>query len=77
MIKKRTTVYLNGDLVKILKIRSIRAEQSLSEYINQLIYQDLMEEKEDLADIREIVSEPTVSFEKMLDELKIKNEVQD
>lgn len=75
MMKKRTTVYLNEDLVKILKIRSIAAEQSFSDYVNQLIYQDLKEERDDTADIKKTVKEPTVSFEKMLKELKIENAV--
>ena len=72
MIKKRTTVYLEGNLIKLLKVHSIRTGQSTSEYINRIISQDLLEEQQDLKDIHKILSEPTVPLEKVLKELKIK-----
>ncbi|MBI5415707.1 MAG: ribbon-helix-helix protein, CopG family [Candidatus Omnitrophica bacterium] len=72
MIKKRTTVYLEDKLVKILKVHSIRTGQSTSEYINRIISQDLLEEQQDLKDIQKILAEPTVPLEKVLKELKIK-----
>ena len=75
MIKKRTTVYLNEKLRKLLKLRSIRTNQSTSEYLNQLVYQDLMEEQEDLADITKILKEPTVPFDKVLKDLRLEKEV--
>ena len=37
MIKQRTTVYLNSDLVKMLKLRAIKTNQSVSAYLNQVI----------------------------------------
>ena len=64
MIKKRTTVYLDGKLVKLLKLHSLRTEQSMSEYISRVVYQDLMEEQKDLRDIKKILKEPTVPFGK-------------
>ena len=75
MIKKRTTIYLNDDLAKMLKIRAIKAEQSVSEYISQVVYQDLLEEQKDLADIHKALKEPSISFEQMLKQLKIEKDV--
>ena len=75
MIKKRTTVYIDAKLVKLLKLRSIRAEQSTSEYINKVLYQDLLEEQEDLKDIDKILNEPTIPFDEVLEKLNIKDEV--
>jgi len=75
MIKKRTTVYLDGKLIKLLKLHSLRTEQSMSEYISRVVYRDLMEEQKDLKDIKKILKEPTVSFEKMLKELNISDDV--
>ena len=75
MIKKRTTVYLDRKLIKLLKLHSLRTEQSMSEYISRVVYQDLMEEQKDLVDIKRILKEPTVSFDKMLEELNISDDV--
>lgn len=75
MIKKRTTVYLDSELIKMLKIRSIKTEQSISEYISEVVYQDLLEEQKDLADIKKRLKEPTISFKKILKELNIEDDV--
>ena len=75
MIKKRTTVYIDEKLAKILKIRSIKAEQSTSEYISKVLYEDLLSEQEDLKAIEKILDEPTISFDDVLEKLDIKNEV--
>ena len=42
MIKKRTTIYIEEKLAKLLKLRSIKAGQSTSDYISQVLYQDLI-----------------------------------
>ena len=75
MIMKRTTLYLSDDLVKMLKLRSIKTNQSASQYISEVVYQDLLEEQKDLAGIQKILKEPTIPFDKVLKQLKIKNEV--
>ena len=77
MIKKRITIYFEEELVKMLKPRATRTNQSVSEYINQVVYRDLLEEQEDLEDIQRILKEPTVPFNKVLKQLKIKNDVHD
>ncbi len=75
MIKKRTTIYIEEKLAKLLKLRSIKAEQSTSDYINKVLYQDLLEEQEDLKSIEKILKEPTLSLDEVLDKLDIKNEI--
>jgi len=75
MIKKRTTVYLEEKLVELLKYHSIRTGQSTSEYINRIIKQDLLQDQGDLKDIKKILKEPTITFDKMLKQLKIEDEV--
>lgn len=74
-MKKRTTVYLDDKVLKMLKIRSIHSNQSVSDYINQTMYSNMMEEKNDLVDISAIIKEPTMPFGKMLDKLGITDEV--
>jgi len=75
MIKKRTTIYLDEKLIKMLKFRSISSGQSISEYISNVAYQDLLEEKQDLENIKNIVNEPTVPYEKVLKMLDLENEI--
>ncbi len=74
-MKKRTTVYLDDKLIKLMKIRSIKFEQSMSEYISQVVYQDLEEQKEDLKDIQKIIDEPTMSFDEVLKKLNVADKV--
>jgi|GEM_PF-2846190 len=75
MIKKRTTIYLDENLVKVLKLRSIQADQSVSEYISRVVSQDMAEEQQDLQDVQAVLNEPTVSFNEALKILKIKDDV--
>ena len=75
MIKKRTTVYLPDKLIKLLKVRAIKNNQSVSDYINQVVSRELLEEEEDLADIQKILKEPTVPFEQLLKDLNITDAV--
>ncbi len=76
MIKLRTTVYLQSELLRMLKLRAIKTRQSISEYINQALTQNLHEEEKDLADIQKILKEPAIPFSKVLKKLKIQNDVQ-
>lgn len=75
MMKKRTTIYLDENIAKILKLRSIQADQSVSEYISRVVSQDMAEEQQDLKDVQAVLNEPTVSFDKALKILKIENDV--
>ena len=52
MMKKRTTVYLDEKIIKLLKIRSIQTDQSVSDYINKLVYYDISQEQKDLKDVK-------------------------
>ena len=75
MIKLRTTVYLKSELIKMLKLRSIKTNQSVSAYINQVVTQDLLEEEQDFKDIQKALKEPSIPFAKVLKQLKINNAV--
>ncbi len=77
MIKKRTTIYLPDNILKMLKLRSIKANQSISDYISKTVYRDMMEEQEDLKDVQKVLNEPSISFEQMIKELGIDNEIPD
>ncbi len=70
MTVKRTTVYLEPDLHKALRLKSIEASRSVSDLVNDAVRQALAEDAEDLAAFKERVAEPLVSYEEMVKRLK-------
>lgn len=67
---RRATIYLDPQVHKILKLKSIETEQSISELVNTALLHELAEDQEDLAAFEERRHEPTISYEAMLKELK-------
>jgi hypothetical protein len=67
---KRTTVYLEPNLHKALRLKAIDSEKSVSEIINEAIKLALAEDAEDLLAFEERKNEPDISFEKMVKRLK-------
>ena len=76
MIKLKTTVYFKSKLLKMLKMRARKTNQSISEYINDVVSYDLLEEAQDLKDIQKVLKEPNVPFAKALKQLRIDHAVQ-
>ena len=67
---KRATVYLDEDLHKALKLRSVESATTLSEFVNEAVKDALTEDLEDLESFRERESEASVDFEAFLRGLK-------
>lgn len=67
---KRATIYLNPDIHKALKIKAAETSSSVSEIIERAVRRELSEDQEDLKAFKERENEGTVSFEKVLDDLK-------
>jgi predicted transcriptional regulator len=67
---KRATIYLDPDLHRALKIKAAETSASVSEIIERAIRRELSEDQEDLKAFKERENEGTVSFEKVLDDLK-------
>lgn len=72
MIKptKRTTIYLDPKLHQIVKIKALETSRSVSDLVNEALRHELSEDQEDLAAFEERAGESTISYEKMLKELK-------
>ena len=72
MIKpiKRSTVYLEPDLHRVLKLKSVETSRSISHLVNEALRHELAEDQEDLQAFADRKSEPTVSYEQLLKELK-------
>jgi len=69
-LSQRTTIYLNPELHKALRLKSMETSRSISEIVNNAIRLALAEDAEDLATFAKRAKEPTISFEDVLKELK-------
>ena len=69
-LSKRTTVYLDPDLHKALRLKSATISRSLSELVNDAVREALAEDAEDIAAFEERVKEPVISYEEMIKRLK-------
>lgn len=72
MIKegKRTTIYLEPDLHKALKLKAIETSSSMSELINTAVKESIIEDLDDNEAFAERVSEELVSYDAMIRKLK-------
>ena len=69
-LTKRATVYFDPDIHKTLKVRAAETSSSISEIINKLLKNEFLADQEDLKVYRERLSEPTISYEKLISDLK-------
>lgn len=67
---RRTSVYLDPDLHRALRIKAAQTERTLSELANEAIRSSLEEDLEDLAAFEERRDEPSRPLEKVLADLK-------
>jgi len=66
----RTTVTLEDELLKLLKLKAIETSSSVSVLINEILYDAFREDSQDLESFKERENESTVSFESFLEELR-------
>jgi plasmid stability protein len=67
---KRSTIYFEPDLHRALRIKAAHTQHSISELVNDAVRQALREDQVDLAAFEERRSEPTISYEELLKDLK-------
>jgi plasmid stability protein len=67
---KRSTVYFDPQLHAALRLKAATTDRSLSQIVNDAVRAALAEDQEDLAAFAQRVSEPTMSYEALLDDLK-------
>ena len=68
---KRTTVYLDPDLHKALRLKSVETARSISDMINEAVKISLAEDAEDMLAFEERAAEPLLSYEDMVKRLKL------
>ena len=69
-LSKRATVYFDPAIHRILKVKAAETSTSISEIIDRAIRREFMEDVEDLQAFKDRVSEPTISYEKLVADLK-------
>jgi len=69
-LSKRSTVYFEPSIHQALRIKAATAHISVSDVVNEAVRMVLQEDQEDLKVFEERASEPTLSYEELLDDLK-------
>jgi hypothetical protein len=67
---KRTTIYLEPELHRALRMKSAETSRSISELINEMVRERLVEDAEDLQAFRDRANEPVISYEALLQDLR-------
>jgi hypothetical protein len=70
MQAKRSTIYLDPELHKALKLKAVETSRSVSDLVNKAVRESLTEDVEDLAAFEERASEPLISYDEMIKRLK-------
>jgi plasmid stability protein len=66
----RSTVYLEPELHRALRLKAAHSHRSMSELVNEALRQSLREDQEDLAAVRSRAREKTLGYEEFLAKLK-------
>ena len=69
-LSKRATVYLDPQLHKVFKLKAAETSVSISQIIDEALRKELAEDEEDLKVFKDRAKEPTISYEKVLAQLK-------
>lgn len=67
---KRSTVYFEPELHQALRLKAASTHRSLSELVNDAVRRALAEDQQDLAAFEERSTEPTLTYEELLNDLK-------
>jgi hypothetical protein len=67
---KRSTIYLDPDVHRVLKLKSAETSRSISDLVNEAVRHELALDQEDLQAFNDRKKESTVSYEQLLKELK-------
>jgi hypothetical protein len=67
---KRSTIYLDSDLHRAVKLKSANTNRSISDIVNESLRISLLEDMEDIAEFAKRADEPVMTYEELLDRLK-------
>ena len=69
-LSKRSTVYFEPAIHRALRMRAASSQVSISELVDEAVRLLMREDQEDLQAISERISEPEISYEALLKDLK-------
>lgn len=69
-MSKRSTIYLDEDLHRALRLKAAETDRALSELVNDAVRQSLAEDFADLGAFADRAHEPEVRFEAVVKALK-------
>jgi len=72
---KRATVYFEPDIHRALRHKAAATERSVSDLVNDAVRASLAEDAEDLAAFEERASEPNLSFERVVRDLRRRGKI--
>lgn len=67
---RRTTIYLNPELLEALKLKAAETSRSVSALVNEAVREALAEDAGDLEAFEERAAEPLISYDEMVRRLK-------
>ena len=67
---KRSTIYFDPQLHAALRLKAAHSQRSVSAIVNEAVRAALAEDQEDLAAFRQRATEPTLSYEELLNDLQ-------
>lgn len=68
---KRSTIYFEPQVHAALRLKAAHMHRSVSDIVNDAVRSALAEDRDDLAAFEERVSEPEMTYEALLEDLKV------
>ena len=67
---KRSTIYFEPEIHQALRLKAAFTHRSVSDLVNEAVRKALQEDQEDLEAFENRISEPTITYEELLNDLK-------
>ena len=72
---KKSTIYFDPQIHKALRMKAAETDSSVSDIVNNAVRLTLSEDAEDIAAFEERASEPNLSFEDVLKDLRKRGKI--
>jgi hypothetical protein len=72
---KRATVYFDPRVHRALRLKAVETESSISDLVNEAVKTSLAEDAEDIIAFDKRASEPDLSFEEVVKDLKRRGKI--
>jgi hypothetical protein len=72
---KRATVYFEPEIHQALRLKAAITHRSVSDLVNDAVRNALQEDQEDLQAYDQRINEPTITYEVLLNDLKVHGKI--